>query len=98
MNYQLIPLPLNFYRVRYSFQVTVNMARPTFKGYMDNILIKTGKTSEDFWKLATEEGFCQARQACTKAFRDAGLAQIKRDWIRACARKLHHTVSAIACK
>ena len=48
MNYQLIPFPLNFYGVWYSSQVAVTMARLTFKGYMDNILIKTGKTAEDF--------------------------------------------------
>jgi hypothetical protein len=59
MNYQLIPFPLNFYRVRYSSQVTVNMARPTFKGYMDNIQIKAGKTLDDFWGLANEKGLVE---------------------------------------
>ena len=29
----------------------------TFKAYMDNIQAKTGKTSEDFWKMANEKGF-----------------------------------------
>jgi hypothetical protein len=29
----------------------------TFKAYMDNIQAKTGKTAEDFWKLANEKGF-----------------------------------------
>ncbi|HWY28390.1 MAG TPA: DUF4287 domain-containing protein [Candidatus Sulfotelmatobacter sp.] len=33
------------------------MARPTFKGYMDNIQIKTGSTADDFWKLAIKKGF-----------------------------------------
>jgi len=32
------------------------MARPTFKGYMDNIHVKTGKSVQDFWKLATKRG------------------------------------------
>jgi hypothetical protein len=59
MNYQLIPFPLNFYRVRYSSQVTVNTARPTFRGYMDNIQLKTGKTLDDFWRLANEKGLVE---------------------------------------
>ena len=29
----------------------------TFKAYMDNIQAKTGKTPEDFWKMANEKGF-----------------------------------------
>lgn len=29
----------------------------TFKAYMDNIKAKTGKTQEDFWKIANEKGF-----------------------------------------
>ena len=29
----------------------------TFKAYMDNIQAKTGKTQEDFWKMANEKGF-----------------------------------------
>jgi hypothetical protein len=66
MNYQLIPFPLNFYRVRYSSQVTVNMARPTFKGYMDNIQIKTGKTLDDFWKLANEKGLVERGKVVAK--------------------------------
>jgi len=28
-----------------------------FKAYMDNIQAKTGKTSEDFWKLALKKAF-----------------------------------------
>ncbi len=29
----------------------------TFKAYMDNIQARTGKTPEDFWKMANEKGF-----------------------------------------
>jgi Domain of unknown function (DUF4287) len=35
------------------------MARPTFRGYMDNIQLKTGKTLDDFWKLANEKGLVE---------------------------------------
>ena len=66
MNYQLIPFPLNFYRVRYSFQVTVNMARPTFKGYMDNIQLKTGKTLDDFWRVANEKRLVEHGKVVSK--------------------------------
>ncbi|SRR5260370_18518787 len=55
MNYQLIPFPLNFNGVRYSPQVIVTMARPTFKGYMDNIQLKTGKTLDDLGRIANEK-------------------------------------------
>jgi len=33
------------------------MDRQTFKGYMDNIQIKTRRTAEGFWKLANKRGF-----------------------------------------
>jgi len=33
------------------------MARPTFRGYMDNIQIKTSESAQDFWKLASKKGF-----------------------------------------
>jgi len=42
------------------------MARPTFKGYMDNIQVKTGKTTEDFWKLANEKGFVKRGKVVSK--------------------------------
>lgn len=29
----------------------------TFKAYMNNIQAKTGKTPDDFWRLANEKGF-----------------------------------------
>ena len=29
----------------------------TYKAYMRNIEAKTGKTPEDFWKIANEKGF-----------------------------------------
>src|SRR5436853_489384 len=66
MNYQFIPLPFNFYGVWYSLQVIVTMARPTFKGYMDNIQIKTGKTTQDFWKLASKKGFVRHGKVASK--------------------------------
>ena len=62
MNYQLIPFPLNFYWVRYSSQITVNMARPTFKGYMDNIQLETGNALDDFWRIANEKGLVERGQ------------------------------------
>ena len=57
MNYQFIAFPFNFNGVWYSPQVKVTMARRTVKGYMDNIQIKTGKTAQDFWKLASKKSF-----------------------------------------
>ena|SRR5438270_8077751 len=66
MNYQLIPFPLNFYGVWYSSQVIVTTARPTFKGYMDNIQIKTDKTLDAFWKLANEKGLVERRKLVSK--------------------------------
>ncbi len=66
MNYELIPFPLNFYGVWYSSQPIVTMARPAFKGYMDNIQIKTGKSAEDFWKLAGKKGFVKRGKVVSK--------------------------------
>jgi len=66
MNYQLVPFPFNFNGVRYSPQIIVTMARPTFKGYMDNIQIKTGKTAQDFWKLANKNGFLKHGKIISK--------------------------------
>ena len=43
--------------MRYSSQVIVTMARPTFKAYMENIQIKSDETAQDFWKLANKKGF-----------------------------------------
>ena len=66
MNYQFIPFPFNFYGVWHSPQVIVTMARPTFKGYMDNIQIKTGKSAQDFWKLASKKGFVKRGKVASK--------------------------------
>ena len=38
----------------------------TFKAYMDNIEANTGKTSEDFWKLANKKGFVKRGQVVAK--------------------------------
>jgi hypothetical protein len=62
------------------------MARPTFKGYMDSIQIKSGKTAQDFWKLASKKGFVRRGKVISKHSEMLAWAQIKRDWIRACAR------------
>jgi len=72
------------------------MARQTFKGYMDNIQIKTGKTAEDFWKLVSKKGFVKRGEVVAKHSEMLCMAQIKGDWIGARARKLHHTISPIA--
>ena len=66
MNYQLISFPFNFNGVRYSPQVIVTMARPTFKEYMDNNQLKTDKTLDDFWKLADEKGLVERGNVVTK--------------------------------
>jgi hypothetical protein len=29
----------------------------TYKAYMQNIEVKTGKSAEDFWNMANEKGF-----------------------------------------
>ena len=33
------------------------MGRPTFMAYVENIQAKTGKTADEFWKLAIKKGF-----------------------------------------
>ena len=38
----------------------------TFKAYMDNIQAKTGKTQEDFWKLATKNHFVKQGKIVAK--------------------------------
>ena len=38
----------------------------TFKAYMDNIQAKTGKTQEDFWKLAIKKGFLKRSKIIAK--------------------------------
>jgi len=38
----------------------------TFKAYMNNIQAKTGKTPEDFWKLANEKGFIKQGKIVAK--------------------------------
>jgi len=42
------------------------MARPTFKGYMDNIQLKTGRTLDDFWRLANEKGLVERGKVVSK--------------------------------
>jgi len=42
------------------------MARPTFKGYMDNIQLKTGKTLDDFWRLANEKSLVERGKVVSK--------------------------------
>jgi hypothetical protein len=98
MNYQFIPLPFNFYGVWYSPQVIVTMARPTFKEYMDSIQIKSGKTAQDFRKLASKKGFVRHGKVISKhsemlarlKSREIGLGHVHANF--------HYTVSAIACK
>lgn len=38
----------------------------TFKAYMKNIQAKTGKTPEDFWKLANKKGFVKQGKMTAK--------------------------------
>ncbi len=38
----------------------------TFKAYMDNIQAKTGKTQEDFWKLAIKNRFVKQGKIVAK--------------------------------
>ena len=38
----------------------------TFKAYMKNIQAKTGKTPEDFWKLANKKGFIKQGKITAK--------------------------------
>ena len=38
----------------------------TFKAYMDNIQAKTGKTQEDFWKLAIKKRFVKQGKIVAK--------------------------------
>lgn len=42
------------------------MGRPTFKAYMENIEAKTGKSQEDFWKLANKKGFAKRGKVVAK--------------------------------
>ena len=42
------------------------MARPTFKGYMDNIQLKTGKTLDDFWRVANEKRLVEHGKVVSK--------------------------------
>jgi len=42
------------------------MARPTFKAYAENIEAKSGKTLEDFWKLANRKGFVKRGHVVAK--------------------------------
>ena len=38
------------------------MGRPTFKAYAVNVEAKTGKSLDDFWRLAGEKGFVKRRK------------------------------------
>ena len=38
----------------------------TYTAYMKNIRAKTGKTPDDFWKLATEKGFIKKSKITAK--------------------------------
>jgi uncharacterized protein DUF4287 len=42
------------------------LGRPTFKAYIDNIQAKTGKTPDEFWKLAIKEGFVKRGKVVAK--------------------------------
>ncbi|OLC60845.1 hypothetical protein AUH73_08800 [archaeon 13_1_40CM_4_53_4] len=42
------------------------MARPTFKAYAENIEAKSGKTLEDFWRLANRKGFVKRGHVVAK--------------------------------
>jgi len=42
------------------------MGRPTFKAYAVNIEAKTGKSLDDFWRLAGERGFVKGRKVVAK--------------------------------
>jgi hypothetical protein len=33
------------------------LGRPTFKAYLENIQTKSGKTPDEFWRLANKKGF-----------------------------------------
>ena len=96
MNYQLVPFPLNFYGVRYSSQVIATMARPTFKGYMDNTQLKTGKTLDAFWRLANEKGLVERGKVVSKRSEMLVWLKSKEIGLGARACKLHHTMSPIA--
>ena len=66
MNYQFIPFPFNFYGVWYSSQVNVTMASPTFKGYMDNIQIKTGQDRTRLLETCQQERFVKRGKVASK--------------------------------
>jgi hypothetical protein len=60
----------------------------TFKAYMDNIEVESGKTSEDFWKLANKKGFVKRGKVAAKHAdilawlkSDVGLAHVRGDFI-----------------
>ena len=42
------------------------MASPTFKAYAENIEAKSGKTLEDFWKLANRKGLVKRGHVVAK--------------------------------
>ena len=42
------------------------MAGPTFKGYAQNIVAKTGITLDDFWKSAIKRGFVKRGKVVAK--------------------------------
>jgi len=70
------------------------MARPTFKGYMDNIQIQTGKSAQDFWKLASKKGFVNCGRVASKhsemlawlKSKEIGLGHVHANFIILCLR------------
>jgi hypothetical protein len=42
------------------------MAGSTFKAYMENLQIETGKTAEDIWRLANKKGFVKRNKIVAK--------------------------------
>ncbi len=46
--------------------ISGSMARPTFKSYIESIQAKSGKTPEDFWKLANKQRFVEHGKVVAK--------------------------------
>jgi len=42
------------------------LGRPTFRAYIENVHAKTGKTPDEFWRLATKEGFVKRGKVVAK--------------------------------
>ncbi len=65
----------------------------TFKAYMDNIQAKTGKTQEDFWKLAIKKHFVKQGKIVAKHAEllawlksEIGLGHVHANFIILCLR------------